>query len=96
MNDKFETIKKSYSKTERKIPFAEQDTDGIKIPDDDDKVEFPEKVKEKIEKKFFLFSNIEKQSHRKAHEYNIVHYLIFYLILFVFIGISTIIIMEVT
>ncbi|MES2397053.1 MAG: hypothetical protein V4549_13670 [Bacteroidota bacterium] len=96
MNDKFETIKKSYSKTERKIPFAEQDTVGTKIPDDDDKVEFPEKVKEKIEKKFFLFSNIEKQSHRKAHEYNIVHYLIFYLILFVFIGISTIIIMEVT
>ncbi|MDP1747754.1 MAG: hypothetical protein Q8L90_19420 [Bacteroidota bacterium] len=96
MNDKFETIKESYSKIERRFPFSDQDTGGTQIPDDDGKVEFPEKVKGESEEKFFLFNNIEKQTHRNAHEYNIVHYLIFYLILFVFIGISTIIIMGVT
>lgn len=96
MNDKFETIKESYPKTERKSPFADQDTDGTQIPDDAGKIKFPEKVKGKSDEKFFLFNNIEKHTQRNAHEYNIVHYLIFYLILFVFIGISTIIIMGVT
>lgn len=97
MNDNLETIKEYYSKTERKFPLAEKNTDSTQIFDDDDgKVEFPEKVKEKTEEKFFLFNNIEKQTSKKTHEYDLVHYLIFYLILFVFIGISTIIIMSVT
>lgn len=97
MNDKFETIKESYPKTERKLSFADEVTSGLQIFDNkESKIESDGKVKEKTEEKFFLFNNIEKQNHRKAHEFNIVHYLIFYLILFVFIGISTIIIMGAT
>lgn len=97
MNDKFEIIKERYSKTESKLSFADEEPNGTQIVDDkESKIEFAEKIKEKTEKKFFLFHNSKIQTHGNAHEYNIVHYLIFYLILFVFIGISTIIIMEAT
>lgn len=97
MNDKFEIIKESVSKTTSRLSFADEEPNGTQIVDDkESKIEFTEKAKEKIEKKFLLFHNRKKQTHGNAHEYNIVHYLIFYLILFVFIGISTIIIMEAT
>lgn len=97
MNDKLETIKESYSKTERKFPFTDQDNHATQILDGEGvKLEFPEKNNGKSEEKFFLFSNIEQHTSKKTHEYDLIHYLIFYLILFVFIGISTIIIMGVT
>ncbi|MES2285966.1 MAG: hypothetical protein V4547_09785 [Bacteroidota bacterium] len=96
MNDNLESIKDRYSNAERKFLFADKATDGNQLSDDDGKVEFSLKVKGKSEDKFFLYSNIEKQSFKRTHEFGIVHYLIFYLILFFFIGISTIIIMGVT
>lgn len=67
MNDNLETIKEYYSKTERKFPLAEKNTDSTQIFDDDDgKVEFPEKVKEK-RKKNFSYLTILKNKLLKRH-----------------------------
>lgn len=96
MNDDFETIKESYSKAGRESFFAIKDKKEPKISDDET-TGYTGRAGKKSEKISFLTRTIEKQtSRKKIREYDIVDYLIFYLILFFFIGISTIISMGVT
>lgn len=90
MNNNFEIKKINYSKTKRKFLFVNKEKESDQIKDD-----FNVEYNTKAEKQISLIIKIEKQNPIKAKEYGIADYLILYLILFVFIGISTLVIMSI-
>lgn len=91
MKNDFEIINGHHSKSE--LPFVNKSLEEAQVLKN--VTDYNIKVKRDQQKKP-LVGTITKEASKKPHEYSIGDYLLFYLILFAFIGISTFIIMGTT